>query len=103
MTGSIPTDITVDEGVHQIPATTRAPETADASDARESLLRAISKEALTLADNHSGQASAALRDLAHAYALVTTAVPPTAGLTRPTGRASSTDLSVTGMISPDAV
>ncbi|MFI6586090.1 hypothetical protein [Embleya sp. NPDC050493] len=65
-----------EEGVRQVvPAVIRVAPSPAAADARDALLDAIGKEARVLADTHPGQASQALRELAHAYALVTTATP----------------------------
>ncbi|MFE2864909.1 hypothetical protein [Embleya sp. NPDC059259] len=58
-------------------------EPAAATEARDRLLRAIGREAEHVADTQPGQASKALAELAHAYALVaahaTTADPAAAG------------------------
>ncbi|MFD9593719.1 hypothetical protein ACFWA9_13315 [Kitasatospora sp. NPDC059973] len=80
MTGSEPSDIPADEGVKQIPVTIQVPEAPGAADARESLLKAIGKEAELVADKYPGQASKALTELAHAYALVTVGTSTVAGL-----------------------
>ncbi|MFE7403568.1 hypothetical protein [Streptomyces sp. NPDC057557] len=71
------------EGVQEIPATVRVVEEPAAADARAQLLAAIGAEAQLVAEKSAGQASAALVELAHAYALVIggatvpTAITPT--------------------------
>ncbi|MCY0992210.1 hypothetical protein OV203_34045 [Nannocystis sp. ILAH1] len=51
------------------------------ADARDKLLAAIGAEAQHLAEKSAGQASTALAELAHAFALVTSPNPAAAGFT----------------------
>lgn len=64
----------------EIPATIRVIELPSAMDARDKLLAAIGQEAQHVADKYAGQASAALGELARAYAVVA-AGPTTAPTT----------------------
>jgi len=59
------------EGVQQIPLMIPVQEVPAATDARDKLLAAIGREAQHVADQHAGQASPVLEQLARAYALVT--------------------------------
>ncbi|MGW6691719.1 hypothetical protein [Streptomyces sp. NPDC054961] len=59
-------------GIQQIPAQIILSEVPASSDTRDILLKAIGAEAQYIADKFPGQAAAALEQLAHAYALVTT-------------------------------
>ncbi|WP_433659671.1 hypothetical protein ACQPW1_44705 [Nocardia sp. CA-128927] len=76
--GAIPSDGANAEngGVHQIPATVaQAAPDPTAAVTREKLLVAIGQEADRISGNETVQASKALAELAHAYALLTAAVP----------------------------
>ncbi|MGW8782587.1 hypothetical protein ACWGNM_31615 [Streptomyces sp. NPDC055796] len=65
-----PTAVGVSEGTQQIPAQTTVTEVPAAIEARDVLLAAIGREAQIVADKSAGQASAALVELARAYALL---------------------------------
>ncbi|MFF3784341.1 hypothetical protein [Streptomyces sp. NPDC001933] len=68
-----PTPVAADEGIQQIPAVIQVAAPVPAADeARDKLLAAIGAEAQHVAEKSAGQASAALAELARAYALVTT-------------------------------
>ncbi|MFF4104362.1 hypothetical protein [Streptomyces sp. NPDC001903] len=59
-------------GMEQVPAAVPViPVSAAAAEARDALLRAVAQEAELVADKSAGHASAALAELARAYALVT--------------------------------
>ncbi|MFE2870952.1 hypothetical protein [Embleya sp. NPDC059259] len=74
--GAESTEVPAGEGIHRIPATvTVVTEVPAASDARDALLRAIGAEAQLVAEKSAGQASTALVELAHAYALVIAGAP----------------------------
>ncbi|MFJ7148910.1 hypothetical protein ACIQVT_11990 [Streptomyces sp. NPDC100445] len=79
------TTTAADEGIQQIPTVISVTEVPAATDTRDILLQAIGAEARIVADKLPGQASKALADLAHAYALVTAGTPAVATLTPPTG------------------
>ncbi|MFF4104365.1 hypothetical protein [Streptomyces sp. NPDC001903] len=67
-----PTAVGVSEGIQQTPARIILPPLAPAAaDARDKLMAAIGAEAQRITERADGQASAALAELAHAYALVT--------------------------------
>ncbi|MBZ4318567.1 hypothetical protein [Streptomyces huiliensis] len=73
-TSEEPTAAVADEGIRQIPPTVRDAQPSAVTEARDHLLRAIGAEARHVADTSPGQASAALAELARAYALVTSGV-----------------------------
>lgn len=82
--GEIPaTEISPDDaGVQQIPATvSQAAGDPTAAVTREKLLVAIGQEADRIASNETVQASKALEELAHAFALVTAGITATPGST----------------------
>ncbi|MFI5778260.1 hypothetical protein [Nocardia sp. NPDC051570] len=108
-----------DAGIQQIPATAiQAVQDPTATVAREKLLGAIGREADYLADNQAGQASTALEELARAYALLVTGPTAVAAVASGAarmqqlnasevsaiikGRASATDLTVKGTITPSS-
>ncbi|MFD9593717.1 hypothetical protein ACFWA9_13305 [Kitasatospora sp. NPDC059973] len=64
--------VTADEGVQQIPAVIQVQASPAATEARDALLAAIGAEAQLVVEKSAGQASAALVELARAYALVAT-------------------------------
>ncbi|MEU0633746.1 hypothetical protein [Streptomyces sp. NPDC005989] len=74
---------TADEGVQQIPAVIRVEQPPAAADARDALLAAIGAQAQAVADKSAGQASAALVELARAYALVAFPAAAKARVVRP--------------------
>ncbi|MEZ7129053.1 hypothetical protein ACBR40_27295 [Nonomuraea sp. AD125B] len=81
MTTSEVSPTPVDSAAQQIPAVIKVREVPAAAEAREKLLQAIAAEAQAVTAKSPGQASAALEELARAYALVTsgaTAVAPAA-------------------------
>jgi hypothetical protein len=61
--------------IRQVPLVVQVQEGAGVSDARRQLLQAISREAQQVTDTQAGQASAALEQLARAFALVATPAP----------------------------
>ena len=88
------TSIAASEGIQQIPPVIRVREVPAAVEAREKLLLAIAAEAsgITSKPGETGQASADLERLAHAYALVTsgaTAVAPADEMTPISAQARS--------------
>lgn len=66
-----PTEVATGDGIRQIPARIRVVEPAAVADARNALLTAIGAEARAVTEKSAGQASAALVELARAYALMT--------------------------------
>lgn len=68
--GSDTPPATVGEGIQQIPAQIVVTQPPAVTDARDKLLSAIGAEAQRVAETSAGQASAALVELARAYALV---------------------------------
>lgn len=68
--------------VRQIPAVIQVTQSPAVTDARDKLLEAISREALLVVEKVPGQASKALLELAHAYALVTTGTSGLVGLAK---------------------
>ncbi|MFD8786637.1 hypothetical protein [Kitasatospora sp. NPDC059599] len=72
---------TADEGIRQIPAAIRVEQPPTVTEARDKLLAAIGAEAQLVSEKSAGQASAALVELARAYALVTPELTPVATLT----------------------
>lgn len=78
----VPTEIAQDIGIQQIPAVVPVTELPAAAAARDQLLQAIAREAQQVTDKRPGEASAALEQLARAYALVASpaaALAPRAG------------------------
>lgn len=69
-----PTEVPAGSG--QPPATVRIREVPAAIEAREALLAAITQETRTVVEKHPGQASAALVQLAQAYALLASGLMP---------------------------
>lgn len=87
MTGNeVEPEIAAVEGVQQIPTVIQLVPVPAAADARDALLAAIGAEARIVAEKSSGQASAALAELARAYALVTTGTTAAAAPTAATSR-----------------
>ncbi|MGE6864256.1 hypothetical protein ACQKGQ_28665 [Bacillus cereus] len=71
MSETEPTATPAEEGIRQTPVRIRVAEPATVTHARDALLAAIGTEAQAVAEKSAGQASAALVELARAYALVT--------------------------------
>ena len=88
-----PTVIAADGGVQQIPAVIQVAPVPAVATARDALLRAISAEAQHVVDKFPGQASKALEQLAHAYALVTAGTTVTTNVTPAAGRRIQVELS----------
>ncbi|MEU5423654.1 hypothetical protein [Streptomyces sp. NPDC020667] len=74
--------VIADEGVQQIPAVIQVTQPAATVSARDSLLEAIGREAQLVAEKFPGQASTALEQLARAFALVASATPAVADVTK---------------------
>ncbi|MCX3291847.1 hypothetical protein OR263_34975 [Streptomyces sp. NEAU-H22] len=72
------TPVAADEGIQQIPAQITVPQPPAVTKARDALLSAVGTEAQRLAEDSAGQSSAALLELARAYALVTAGTTLTA-------------------------
>lgn len=85
-----PAAVAAEEEAQQIPVVISMSEVTAAADARDALLRAISTEAQIVADKFPGQASKALADLAHAYALVTAGTTAVTTVAAPTRSFAST-------------
>ncbi|MFI8883760.1 hypothetical protein [Streptomyces sp. NPDC053813] len=71
------------EGVQQVPAQVPVQEAPSVAVARERLVEAIGREAVFLADQRAGQASAGLEALARAFALVAGGAPAAADVASP--------------------
>jgi hypothetical protein len=66
----VPDPTAQERGIQQVPLVVQVREAAGVSKARDQLLQAIAREAQQVTDTQAGQASAALEQLARAFALV---------------------------------
>jgi hypothetical protein len=71
----VPDQTAQESGIQQVPLVIQVREATGVPEAREQLLQAIAREAQQVTDNQAGQASAALEQLARAFALVAAPAP----------------------------